>query len=114
MGAEGDVGARAAEGWRASGLYLAHLVDCALHGAAPEPLPEGASWEEAHALAARNGMEGASWHAAMLRDDVPGELSRRWAEMCIRDRDWGSWKNRGCRHGGRGHCHRGLWDRVRY
>lgn len=79
MGAEGDVGARAAEGWRASGLYLAHLVDCALHGAAPEPLPEGASWEEAHALAARNGMEGASWHAAMLRDDVPGELSRRWA-----------------------------------
>ena len=56
-GIEAQVGG----GRRASGLYLAHLVDCALHGAAPEVLPEGASWEEVHALAARNGMEGASW-----------------------------------------------------
>ena len=74
-GIEAQVGG----GRRASGLYLAHLVDCALHGAAPEVLPEGASWEEVHALAARNGMEGASWRAAALAGDVPSELRRRWA-----------------------------------
>ena len=79
MGTDAGIDARVAEERRASGLYLAHLVDCALHGAAPEPLPEGATWEEAHALAARNGVEGASWRAAMLRDDVPEGLRCRWA-----------------------------------
>lgn len=66
---------------RAAGLYLAHLVDCALHDAEPDPKPDEVAWESVHALAVANSMEGASWASARARAaDMPGRLCERWGQ----------------------------------
>lgn len=69
-----------------AGLYLLHLMGCALHGMAAGPRPEGVRWETVHALAVGNSVEGLSWFGAATRDDVPAGLRAAWqreAEMTL-------------------------------
>lgn len=61
-----------------AGLYLAHLIDCGLHDAPAEPLPEGVTWERVHALAAYNSVEGMAFFGAKTRDDMPDDLRKQW------------------------------------
>lgn len=61
-----------------AGLYLAHLIGCALAGACACARPEGVSWQRVHALAARSSVEGISWLGARTCDDIPSDLRKRW------------------------------------
>lgn len=61
-----------------AGRYLAHLIDCGLHDAVAEPIPEGVTWQQVHALAGYNSVEGMSYFGAKTRDDVPDDLRKLW------------------------------------
>lgn len=60
------------------GRYLLHLIDCGLHGGAAQRLPAGVSWQQVHALAASQSVEGVSWFGARTCSDVPSELRKQW------------------------------------
>lgn len=72
------------EGLKQSGLYLAHLIRCGLANEPARALPAGATWEQVHALAVRNSVEGATWCGAATRDDVPPNLRKRWEDEANR------------------------------
>lgn len=63
-----------------SSRYLIHLLACGLHGRPAQALPKGASWEQVHALARWNSVEGAAWAGAHSQADaMPADLARTWA-----------------------------------
>lgn len=61
-----------------AGEYLAHLIDCGLHGAPAQPIPAGVTWQQVHALAEYNSVGGMAWFGAKTRDDIPDDLRKRW------------------------------------
>lgn len=61
-----------------AGRYVLHLVDCGLHGGTAQPLPTGVSWQQVHALAVSQSVEGISWFGARTCNDVPDELRKQW------------------------------------
>ena len=61
-----------------AGEYLAHLIDCGLHDAPAQPIPTGVMWQQVHALAAYNSVEGMAWFGAKSRDDIPSDLRKQW------------------------------------
>lgn len=60
------------------GEYLAHLIDCGLHDAPAQPLPAGVTWQQVHALAVYNSVEGMAWFGAKTCEDVPSDLRQQW------------------------------------
>ena len=66
----------------ADALYVTHLLSCALTGAAPLPLPEGASWEGTFRLASANSVTSTCAFAVSRVPGVtPGEVSRWKAQV---------------------------------
>lgn len=62
----------------ADALYVTHLLSCALTGAAPLPLPEGASWEGAFRLASANSVTTTCAFAVSCVPGVASEEAGRW------------------------------------
>lgn len=61
-----------------AGRYLAHLIDCGLHDVAAQPIPRGVTWQQVHALAGYNSVEGMSWFGAKTCNDIPDDLRKQW------------------------------------
>lgn len=62
----------------ADALYVTHLLSCALTGAAPLTLPEGASWEDAFRLASANSVTTTCAFAVSCVPGVASEEAGRW------------------------------------
>lgn len=62
----------------ADALYVTHLLSCALTGAAPLPLPEGASWEGAFRVASANSVTTTCAFAVSCVPGVASEEAGRW------------------------------------
>ncbi|WP_165775937.1 nucleotidyltransferase family protein [Bifidobacterium scaligerum] len=63
------------------GLYLCHVIACALHGTNADAIPEGFAWEELFALAQQQRVEGISFMGlpAEISKECP-DLFHRWSQ----------------------------------
>lgn len=63
-----------------NGLYLIHLMSCALRGEVPVPLPEGASWDAVFALAMSNSVATTCSLAVVKVPGIEATEAKRWRD----------------------------------